>query len=210
MEVGYLAKPVNPNGKGVILIHEFWGLNQQIRGVAGRLAKEGFTALAADLYEGKVTADPAEAGKLHKDLDIAKSLEILKAALSELAKLQISPSRVAIWGFCMGGRVSFEAARNNIGAGAYVIYYGRITDDKTVLATVQKPVLGVFGGLDKGITKDLVLSFKKALEELGKTSEIYIYDDADHAFFNEDRPVYNTKAAQDAWEKTITFLNKYL
>jgi carboxymethylenebutenolidase len=207
----YLAKPQNLNGKGVILIHEFWGLNQQIKGVADRLAKEGFTALAVDLYKSKITSNPEEARKLKDAVKDDEALLILREAIRTLGKEGIVNDKIAFWGFCMGGSFSFLAAVNQIPAGAYIIYYGgRISDDESLLKKIQAPILGVFGGLDKGIPKDLVWRFRGNLTKLGKTNEVYIYDDADHAFFNEERPVYNEKAARDAWQKTLVFLNRYL
>lgn len=205
----YIAKPEKSNGKGVILIHEFWGLNNQMKKVAERAAVEGFLALAADLYEGKVTANKEEAGKLRDTLDVEKSFEILKKNLSYiLAQYQIPLSKIAIWGFCMGGMVSFQAALRDIGAGAYVVYYGRITDDKNILKNLKKPILGIFGGLDKAIPKELVQRFGYALDELKKPHELHIFDDADHAFANEEREIHNPAAAAQAWEKTILFLDK--
>src|SRR3989344_4465802 len=206
----HIAEPEKPNNKAVILIHEFWGLNQHIKNVALRVAKEGFTALAVDLYEGKLTADPDEARRLKEEMKTEQALENIRSAVSHLGTLGFNPEKIGIWGFCMGGGVAFEAATKGIKAGAYVIYYGRILDDEEILNNISAPVLGIFGGLDKGIPKDLVLRFRDKLRELEKACEVYIYDDADHAFANEERPVYNAPAAQDAWQKTITFLNKYL
>ncbi|MDP3785118.1 MAG: dienelactone hydrolase family protein [bacterium] len=207
---GFLAKPANPNGKAVILVHEFWGLNQQMKNAAGRVAKEGFLTLAVDLYEGKLTADPAEARKLKDGLAEESALENLRDAIKYSQTLGIKPEKIALWGFCMGGGFTFQAATRGVKAGAYVIYYGRILDDKEILANIQSPLLGIFGGLDQGIPRDLVERFHAALHDLEKPHEVYIYPEADHAFANEERPVYNEKSAKDAWSKTITFLNKYL
>ena len=207
---GYLAKLESPNGKGVILVHEFWGLNQQMKKVAERAAKEGFTALAVDLYKGKVAADASEARRMKEELKTEEALENIRAAVSYFGTLGIKPEKVGIWGFCMGGGVTFEAATRGVKAGVYVIYYGRVLDDEEILSNISSPILGIFGGLDKGIPKDLVLRFRDALKKMEKPSEVYVYDDADHAFANEERPVYNEKAASDAWQKTISFLNKYL
>ena len=207
----YIAKPEAPNGKAVILIHEFWGLNDQMKRVAARLSREGFLALATDLYDGKVTKNADEASRLRNNLNIKDAVSTIKKNLIYLEEdHRITGNKTAIWGFCMGGMVAFEAALHDIGAGAYVIYYGRITDDKEILQSIKKPILGIFGGLDKGIPKNLVVKFRKSMEELGKKIELQIYDDADHAFFNEERVVYNQKAAEEAWEKTILFLDGHL
>ncbi len=207
---GFLAKPENPNGKVVILVHEFWGLNQQMKNTAERAAKEGFLTLAADLYDGKITADPAEARKLKDGLAEERALENLRDAIKYFQTLGVKSEKIAIWGFCMGGGFVFQAATRGVEAGAYVIYYGRVLDDSEILENIQSPLLGVFGGLDKNIPRDLVERFHGALHDLEKPHEVYIYPEADHAFANEERPVYNEKSAADAWSKTITFLNKYL
>ena len=207
---GYLAKSGGPNGRGVILIHEFWGLNRQVKNVAEKVAKEGLTALAVDLYKGKLAADPAEARRLKEELKTEEALENIRAAVAYFGTLGIKPEKVGIWGFCMGGGVTFEAATRGVKAGAYVIYYGRVLDDEELLNNISSPVLGIFGGLDKGIPKDLVFRFRDTLKKMEKPCEVHVYEDADHAFANEERPVYNEKAASDAWQKTISFLNKYL
>lgn len=206
----HITKPEKTNNKAVILIHEWWGLNDQIKRTADRLAMEGFTALAVDLYDGKFAADANEARRLKEEMKMEQALENIRKAVSHLGTTGFKPEKIGIWGFCMGGGVVFEAATKGIKAGAYVIYYGRVLDDEEVLSNVQSPVLGIFGGLDKGIPKDLVLRFRDALRKLEKACEVHIYDDADHAFANEERATYNQKAAQDAWSKTLLFLNKYL
>ncbi|OGF71062.1 hypothetical protein A3E35_00820 [Candidatus Giovannonibacteria bacterium RIFCSPHIGHO2_12_FULL_44_22] len=207
----YISQPVAPNGKAVVLIHEFWGVNDQMKRVADRVAETGYLALAADLYGGKVAQTREEASEMRNKLDVEKAVSEIKKSLAFiLENYQINNEKVAVWGFCMGGMVSFESAVRDIGAGAYVIYYGKVSDDKEILKNIQKPILGIFGGLDKNITRDLVSRFKNALEDLGKPSEIEIYDDADHAFFNEEREAHNPKAAADAWDRTIKFLDKNL
>lgn len=206
----HIAKPEKPNNKAIILLHEFWGLNDQVKRTADRLAKEGFTVLAADLYDGKLTADANEARRLKEEMKMEEALENIRKAASHLGTLGFKPEKIGIWGFCMGGGVVFEAATKGIKAGAYVIYYGRVLDDEEVLSNIQSPVLGIFGGLDKGIPKDLVFRFRDALKKMEKPVEVYVYDEADHAFANEEQPRYNAKAARDAWQKTISFLNKYL
>lgn len=197
--------------KGIILIHEFWGVNGQIKKVAGRLEGESFRVIQADLYKGKIAQNVEEARAMKDAIKDDEALEVLKNCMWKLGEEGIPPEKVAIWGFCMGGSFSYLAAINGIKAGAYIIYYGsRISDDRAKLANISAPVMGVFGGLDKAIPRDLVSRFGQALEDLGKTNEIDIYDDADHAFANEERASYNAKAAKDAWQKTLAFLNKNL
>lgn len=217
MNNDYLSKPQNPplagGGAGVVLIHEFWGVNNQIKKVADRLANEGFCALAVDLYDGKITANADEARKM-KDAVLAhpeKALARVSEAINKLTKEGISKEKIAVWGFCFGGSISFKSAVADLGVGAYIIFYGSlITDDKSVLSKIQKPILAVFGGLDKSIPIALVESMEKNLDALGKINEVYIYPEADHAFFNKEQPRYSASASADVWPKALAFLRKNL
>lgn len=217
MSNDYLSKPQNPppaGGRaGIVLIHEFWGVNNQMKGVADRLAKEGFAALAVDLYEGKIAESADEARKMKDEVlaNEVKALARVSDAVNKLTKEGISKEKIAVWGFCFGGSIAFKSAVADLGAGAYVVYYGGlITDDKNVLEKIQKPILAAFGGLDKSIPTALVESMKKNLDELGKINEVYIYLSADHAFFNEEQSRYNAAASANIWPKTLAFLKKYL
>ncbi len=207
----YISKPKNPNGKGIILIHEFWGVIDQIKKTADRIAREGYIVFAADLYGGKVAKSVDEARAMKDAVVDGEALLVIRDDIVELGREGIRPENIAIWGFCMGGSFAYLAAIGGIKAGAYIIYYGsRISDSKEVLRNISAPVLGIFGGADKSIPRETVKRFGEALEDLKKTNEIDIYDDAGHAFANEDRESYNEKAAKDAWQKTIDFLNKSL
>ncbi|OGF87636.1 hypothetical protein A3B19_02475 [Candidatus Giovannonibacteria bacterium RIFCSPLOWO2_01_FULL_46_32] len=211
MNNDYLVKPKRANGAGVVVIHEWWGVNQQIKGVADRLAGEGYFVLAVDLYEGEITEKPEEAEEMKNAVKDEFALRRVGEAIEKLTSEGIAPERTAVWGFCFGGSVAFKSAAADLGAGAYIIYYGSmVTDDKAVLAKIQKPILGIFGGQDKAIPQLLVESFQKNLNELGKTNEIYVYPEADHAFFNEERPKYNAAVSADCWGKTFAFFKKHL
>lgn len=195
--------------KAIILIHEFWGVNNQMKKVGARIEAEGFKVKYADLYEGKLAQNVDEARKMKEEVRDERALEILNKCVSEFEAEGIAKNEIAIWGFCMGGSFSYLAAISGLKIGGYIIYYGsRISDDKDLLANINSPVLGVFGGLDKAIPRERVEGFRDALAALSKTSAVYIYDDADHAFFNDERPSYNEKAALDAWEKTLAFLRR--
>ena len=197
--------------KAIILIHEFWGVNEQMKKVANRIRGEGYEVVLADLYNGKVTQNVEEARAMKDAVKNDEALKVLQNEVANLKDVGIHPENIAIWGFCMGGSYSFLAACSGMKVGAFVIYYGSmISDDKEMLAKISSPVIGVFGGLDKAIPVERVNGFKNALTALGKQSEVHIYEDADHAFFNSERPSYNEKAAKDAWEKTISFLDKNL
>jgi len=207
---GYLATPTTPNGAGIIVIHEFWGLNKQIKNEADKMAAAGFTVLAIDLYEGSVAQNVDEARKLKEGVKNDETIANLKDAISYLEKSGINRKKTAIWGFCFGGGVAFKAATNGVTAGAYIVYYGRVTDDQAVLAKIQSPLLGIFGGKDESIPQNLVERFHKTLHDLNKPHEVYIYPEAGHAFANEERERYHESSTKDAWSHTIMFLNKYL
>ncbi len=197
--------------KGIILVHEFWGVNEQMKRVAERLEKEGFEVLLADLYKGKVAKTAEEARAMKDDVRDDEALQILESGVKELESRGIARDKIAIWGFCMGGSFSYLAAASGMKIGAFVIFYGsRISADEGKSVKIEAPILGVFGAMDKAIPAELVNAFRSALDKLSKPNEIHIYSDADHAFFNEERASYNEKAAKDAWERTLSFLNKHL
>ena len=150
--------------RGIILIHEFWGVNSQMKKVAERLAKGGFRVVLADLYKGKIAQNVDEARAMKDAIKDDEAAEVLKNCVSKLVSEGIKSENIAIWGFCMGGSFSYLAAVSGMKIGAFVIYYGsRISDDKGKLANICAPILGVFGGLDKAIPRDLVLRFGQAL-----------------------------------------------
>ncbi|OGF61637.1 hypothetical protein A2662_00045 [Candidatus Giovannonibacteria bacterium RIFCSPHIGHO2_01_FULL_45_33] len=215
MNNDYLSKPQNPppagEGAGIVLIHEFWGVNRQIKNMADKIAGEGFAVLAVDLYKGVTAKDAEEAKKMKDEVTDEHALECVQRAILKLQEEGIAGGKIAVWGFCFGGSIAFKSAVANLDAGAYIIYYGSmITDSEAVLKKIQKPVLGIFGAEDKSIPSTKVETMKNTLNILGKTNEIYIYPSAGHAFANEERENYNAEATSDAWEKTMAFLKKYL
>ena len=222
---GYLAAPANPDSvaeamgtsgaalPGVIMVHEWWGLNDNVRAMARRLAGEGYRVLAVDLYGGEVASTPAEARQLvglamdHPD----RITQNTQAAYAYLTEEMGAPS-VAVMGWCFGGGVSLQTAlalpQELDGA---IIYYGRVEGtDQDQLAELEMPILGLFGGEDQGIPVEGVRQFEQTLDELGKDAEIVIYEDAGHAFANPTGQNYVPDAAEDAWEKTTTFLRETL
>jgi len=211
---GYLAKPKAAQGPlpGLIVIHEWWGLNDNIRQMTDRLAGEGYAALAVDLYGGQVATDPQQAQKIMQSVmkDTAPGEENLRQAYNYLETQQKAP-KIGVIGWCFGGGWSLGTALllpDKIDA--TVIYYGFVESDKEKLAKLQMPIVGFFGGEDKAIPMATALGFQKALQELGKQAEIYLYDGADHAFANPSGGNYNAEAAQDSWQKTTAFLAKNL
>ena len=210
---GYLAKPVEGNPSAAILvIHEWWGLNDNIRAMAERLAGEGYVALAIDLYEGQVAEDRDGAMALLRGTQGKRErlLENLRQARAWLAE-EIGAEKVGVIGWCFGGGWSLQAALSlGHGIDATVVYYGRVVTDAEALAPLSSPVLGLFGGEDRGIPVDGVRRFEEALGEAGKDATTHIYEGADHAFANPSGTRYNEEAAVDAWEKTLEFFGEHL
>lgn len=209
---GYFAAPADaPNAPAVVLIHEWWGLNDNIRTMADKLAAEGYRVLAVDLYAGVSAATPDEAMKTMQGA-MAKP-ELLQDNLSQaIAHLEgLGAAKIGVMGWCFGGAWSLQTglmAPDKIDA--MVIYYGRVETDKTKLASLKMPILGIFAAEDKGIPLDGVKAFESALVDLGANAEIKIYPGVDHAFANPSGNNYSPEAAQDAWAKTVAFLGTNL
>ena len=211
---GFLARPAGaaPGGPAVIVIQEWWGLNDNIRSMARRLAGEGYTALAVDLYAGEVAENPERARELMQaSMGREQDLEDnLRQAYSYLTDAR-GATKIGTIGWCFGGGWSLRAALlHPDGVDAAVIYYGQLITDKEQLATLRMPILGIFGAEDQGIPVANVREFEAALAELGKDAAIHVYEGADHAFANPSGTRYKQDAAEDAWSKTLAFLAKNL
>jgi carboxymethylenebutenolidase len=207
---GYLAKPAVP-GPAVIVIQEWWGLVPHIEGVADRFAAEGFFALAPDLYHGATTTSPDEAGKLMMSLRIDDAARDLAGAIDYAAALPgVTGRKVGTIGFCMGGALSLYAASKNPEVGACVIFYGGHPNVKPDLGALQASVLGIYAGKDTSVSPAVVAALDEQLTALGKRHEFHTYAGANHAFFNETRPVYDPAAADAAWTTTLAFFRKEL
>ena len=207
---GYLAKPASGGGKGVIVIQEWWGLNDNIKGIADRFAAEGFVALAPDMYHGTVTAEPDEAGKLLMALNIPQAEKDLKGAVSYLKELTGGP--VGTVGFCMGGALSLFAACNSNGdVGACVDFYGGHPMVQYNFDGLTAPVLGIWAEHDDFVNPNIP-KIEAALKERNIPYESHMYEGTAHAFFNDEHvgSGYDPKAAKDAWEKTLAFYRKHL
>lgn len=205
---GYLAIPASGSGPGVIVIQEWWGLVDHIRDVCDRFAGEGFVALAPDLYHGKTTKSPDEAGKMMMALRIDEAEKDLSGAIDFVVNHEGTTSKkVGTVGFCMGGALSLYAATKNSNVGACVIYYGIHPNVKPDLNNLNSPVLGLYAEKDGFVTPAVVHELEQKLEALGKSKEFHIYPNTDHAFFNDSRPeVYDAEASADAWRRTLEFL----
>jgi carboxymethylenebutenolidase len=196
----------------VIMIHEWWGLNDNIRAMADRLAAEGYIVLAIDLFGGKVATTPEAARQLmlHVAENPKPAYDNIRQAYSFVNETAAAP-RIASLGWCFGGGWSLNTAMlfpDDLDAA--VIYYGQVTDDEEQLRPVNLPILGFFGAKDAGIKVASVQAFEQALERLRKPHAIHIYPDADHAFANPTGRAYNAAAADDAWQKTLQFLQRNL
>jgi carboxymethylenebutenolidase len=209
---GYLSIPESGNGPGLIVIQEWWGLVDHIKDVCDRFAGEGFVALAPDLYHGKTTKSPDEAGKLMMTMRIDEAEKDLRAAADYLAIQDSTTSKkIGVVGFCMGGALALYTATKNPKIGACVVFYGAHPNVKPDLPNLHAPMLGLYADRDDFVTPDSVRELERKLKELGKDVQVKIYPDADHAFFNDARPeVYNAGAAADAWQRTLEFLRKNL
>lgn len=210
---GFLTKPKGAEGSmpAVIVIHEWWGLNNNIKSMSEQLAAKGYMTLAVDLYQGKMADNPDKAMELMKTAmespDKAKAN--LRSAYATLKKN--GATKIGVIGWCFGGAWSLQTALmfpDKIAA--TVIYYGRLVQDKEKLATLNMPILGIFGAKDSGIPVAGVKQFEKTLKELDKDASIHIYADAQHAFANPSGEAYDKTAAEDAWKRTVKFLAENL
>jgi len=211
---GYLAKPANaePGTPGVIVIQEWWGLNDNIRAMADKLAAEGHVALAVDLYGGEPATDPEGARALMQAaMETPEKLEEnLREAYRFLTEEQ-GAEKVGSIGWCFGGGWSLRTALlYPQELDAAVIYYGRVTTEREELEPLEVPILGHFGALDDGIPVEGVKEFESVLAELGKNATIHVYEDADHAFANPSGSRYQEEAAETAWQRTLDFFAEHL
>ena len=199
----------------VVMIHEWWGLNDNIKDMANELASEGYVVLAADLYNGEVATTPDKAMQLVGTVreNPEQAISNLQSAVQYLASLpNVNSSRIASLGWCFGGGQSLQLALNSEQnpLAATVIYYGNLVNDTNELSRINWPVLGIFGDQDQSIPVESVNAFEQALNETGITNEIYIYPGVGHAFANPSGDNYAPAETVDAWEKTLAFLKKYV
>jgi len=204
----YVARPHTEVDAGVILIQEYWGINDHIRDLAGRYANEGYLCVAPDLYRGRVAAAPAEASALMQALDLEDGLEMIRKAMDSAAETY-GIKRFAITGYCMGGTFALRAACEMAELKAAAPFYGDIPDER-VLAKLRVPTLFIAGERDAWINPEKVNQLREATRKYNLPVEIVSYD-ADHAFFNDTRPeVYNAEAAADAWRRVLEFFRNHL
>jgi carboxymethylenebutenolidase len=210
----FLVTPAGPGPHpAVVVIQEWWGLNDWIKEQARALGKEGYVALAVDLYRGKVAAKQEEAHQLMMGAPPDRIERDLRAAYAWLgARKDVKPGKVGAVGWCMGGRWAMALATLEPGLAAAVAYYGAPPTDPAAIARIKAPLLGNFGGDDKGPAPEQVKTFEAAMKKAGKTVDLKIYEGAGHAFANVNNPWggYREEAARDAWARTLAWFAKNL
>lgn len=209
----YVSRPASGHGPGVIVIQEWWGLVPHITDVCDRFAAEGFTALAPDLYRGKVAVEPDEAATLMQALHIGETEAVLrKAILTLMADPATVPNtKVGVVGFCMGGQLALFAAGSNPVIAATVDFYGIHPKVQPSYRNINGPVLGIFAEHDDYASPAAVAALDRELTVLGKPHDFHTYPGTHHAFFNDTRPkVYDAEASADAWRRSIEFLRSHL
>ena len=207
---GYLAEPTqNGNFPGVIMIHEWWGVNDNIKSMARGLASHGYIVLAADLYAGQVATTSDGARKLLLSFDEQKAMQNIGAA-QNILKHNYNATKIATIGWCFGGSQSLNYALSGNKVDATILYYGQPVTNTTKLSAIKWPVLGFYGDKDQANALDKIKEFKSDLDSLGIQNEIYIYPGIGHAFANPSGATYAPKETMDAWNKTISFLENNL
>jgi carboxymethylenebutenolidase len=207
---GYLASPSSGGSRpGLLVLQEWWGMNDHIKDITSRLANEGFTALAVDMYDGKVTKDAVEAKGFMMAMDKAAALEKLYGAVRYL-KTDPNVSNVGVIGFCMGGFLALNLACTNRDIKAAAPFYGSVPPD-AMLNQLRAPVLYFYGEKDHHIAASEIDRLEQFMKNAGKPCDVVRYAESDHAFFNDTRKeVYNPKDAKDAWARSLAFLRKNL
>jgi carboxymethylenebutenolidase len=204
----FVALPDDANTKAVLIIQEWWGLNDHIRDIAGRYAAEGFIGIAPDLYRGKVAANPDEASKMMHDLKVEDGLATIKATI-DAASEKLGLTHFGITGYCMGGTFALRAACALEGLSAAVPFYGDIPEEE-LLSQLRTPTIFISGTRDGWINPEKVAALEDVVERYELPLKSIKYD-ADHAFFNNTRPeVYDEAAARDAWAVAIAFFKENL
>ena len=209
---GYLARPASGRGPAIVVIQEYWGLVPHIKDVVDRFAAAGFVAIAPDLYHGKTTSSPDDAGRMLMELDASRAEQEIAGAGAYLLGLpETTSSKFGVIGFCMGGALAQLAATKNGNVGAAVSFYGGFKQVQTDWKNLAGPLMLIYAGQDPNVPVAKGRELESQLRALGKSVEMHVYPDSLHGFFNDSRPQqYDATASKDAWEKTLTFFRKYL
>ena len=210
---GFLVVPDKPGQyPGLIVVHEWWGLNDWVKEQSEKLAEQGYVVLAVDLYRGKTSADPSEAHELMRGLPQDRAIRDMQAAYDYLAaRKDVKPGRIASIGWCMGGGLALQLAIHQPRLAAVVVNYGALPTDPNDMQQIGAAVLGNFGADDKGITPADVQAFEKTMKGLNRRIDVKVYPGAGHAFENPNNTNgYRPEAAADAWKRTLAFLHSVL
>ncbi len=204
---GYLAHPKSGGPyPGVVVIQEWWGLNDNIKDIANRIAAEGYVALAPDLYHGEVAAEPDLAQKLMMSLVQEQAVKDMNGAVSALqARDDVVSDKIGTTGFCMGGGLALLLHMSNSAVKASAPFYGVPMGDLANVSNIQGGVLGIYAGLDGFVTQEYVDKVQDALNDANVPNEIIVYADADHGFFNDTGDVFKADDAADSWDKLKSF-----
>jgi len=207
---GYLAMPASGKGPGVVVLQEWWGLNDNIKDIANRLAAEGYLAVVPDLYHGKVTAEPDEAGKLMMSMKMDQAAKDMSGAYDFLKNHPACTGKVGSVGFCLGGGLSlFVSTLKPIDA--TVIYYGVLPGVQPDLSQLKGAVLGHYADHDDWANREVAGALKRQIEATGRPVEFHFYDGTQHGFFNDTRPeAHHPEASRLTWERTLAFYKKHL
>jgi carboxymethylenebutenolidase len=205
---GYLSVPARGRGPGVVVLQEWWGLVDHIREVCDRLAREGFVALAPDLYRGESTTDASVAERLFLDLQVPRAAGDLVAAVTALVNHDaVNGGKVAALGFCMGGQLALYAASLTPRISAVVDCYGVHPNVRVDYAGIRAAVMGVFAERDAFVPPEAAHQLEADLRAAGVRTDFIVFPGVDHAFLNDSRPdVYDAATAQRAWGRILAFL----
>lgn len=210
---GFLASPEKPGRyPGLIVVPDWWGLTDWVKQQTSNLADQGYVALAVDLYNGKVASNTDEAAQLSQSLDNDQVVLNLMGGIIYLTTLDnVERDRIGTVGWAMGGYYALQLAMHVPRLGACVDNYGALPTDPNEMEAITAPLMGNFGADDHGVTPQDVQAFKTAMTTLNRVVDIKIYDGAGHSFENpNDTSTYRPQDAQDAWNRTVAFLNKWL
>ena len=208
----HVALPAKGSGPGVVVLHEAWGLDDYVRGVCARLAREGFVALAPDFFDGKLAPDVAEAGRLVAELDDARVVGDLDGAVHALlSHAAVDGPKVGVLGFCMGGHFALVAGCHNRRVGAVVDFYGLFAAPPLDIKGLEAPVLAIFAEHDAYIAREAIEGLRQALQAGGKRASVQVQPGVQHGFMNETRPDrFDAAAAGQGWERLLAFLRAEL
>jgi len=208
---GYLARPAdNGTYPSVVMIHEWWGLNENIRHMADVLAGQGYAVFAVDLYEGDVATNSGEAAQLSGEVrnNTQEAVDKMGNATEAMRSKDYTTSQVASLGWCFGGGQSLQLSLSDTELNSTIIYYGTLTTNQTKLESIDEPVLGIFGTEDQVVGQENIREFNSTLDAIGVENEIHMYEGAGHAFANPSGDSFRPNATRDAWNKTLNFLEE--